>query len=331
MKKLRLITPEIISDKGGIQNWMFFVKKLLQYEKYNIEHFAYKEDRLVGLLKIYGDDVFILATWKMAAFMLPVLFFTNKKIFIFVHGNEILKLNSIMTTFIKLISNRKGVYFVANSRSIADILMRIIGRDVDFIQHPFMEIVDRKSSAIVNGNIFFTIARLVKRKNVENVIYAFKKLKDEGVMFVYRIAGTGPEINNLRKLVSKLSLESEVDFLDRISDVDKNRFYETSNYFLLPSLFDEENSSIEGYGIVFIEANSYGLPVLSGNTGGMLEAVIDGVTGLHCDGSVIDIYTKIKLLLEMDFDRKSMLNHAKNHDYLRQDGFIRFINNKINR
>lgn len=330
LKKLRLITPEITRDKGGIQNWMYFVEKLLQYKKYSIEHFAYKEDRKIDLLKMYSGDVFILATWKMAVFILPVLFFTNKKTFIFVHGNEILKLNSMMTFFLKLIANKSDVYFIANSKSIANMLTNIIERDIDFIQHPFMEIVCRKNRVVDSDNIFFTLTRLVKRKNIDNVIYAFKKLKDEGVNFVYRIAGTGPEINNLQELVSELSLDSEITFLGKVSDEDKNKYYATSNYFLLPSLFDEENASIEGYGIVFIEANAYGIPVLSGNTGGMLEAVIDGVTGLHCDGSVNDIYTKIKLLLKMDFDRKYILDHAKDHDYLSQDGFVHFMDKKIN-
>lgn len=329
MKKLRLITPQIGSDKGGIQNWMFFVKKLLLHEKYSIKHFAYKEDNPIGILKSHMDDVFILATWKMVVFILPIFFFTKKKIFIFVHGNEILKLNNLMSFFLKFIAKRRGVYFIANSCSISEIFMSVIGREVDFIQHPFMDI-DVSNSDLIIEEAFFTIARLVKRKNIRNVLYAFKKLKNEGLSFSYKIAGTGPELHSLKALVGELFLEPEVEFLGRITDQKKNECYASSKFFLLPSVFDEENASIEGYGIVYIEANAYGLPVLSGDTGGMLEAVIDGETGLHCDGSVNDIYLKLKLLLKIDFDKKRIFRHAINHNYLYQYGFVHFLNKKIN-
>jgi len=82
--------------------------------------------------------------------------------------------------------------------------------------------------------------------------------------------------------------------------------------------------SIEGYGIVFIEANSYGVPVISGNTGGMKEAVINSVTGYHCNGTVLDIVDKILLAIETPFNINLIYKHALKHDYRNQLDFYIF-------
>ena len=332
MKKICLISPEIGKDKGGIQNWMYYVKSLLEHKNYKIDDYIYKESKVFKLIDVYKSNVFILATWKMAIFILPSLLISKKKVFIFVHGNEILNLNIVFTSILHFLSKRKNTYFIANSEAISDLFFDITKRKVDFIQYPFMQI-DKNLNKVnekKNKNIFFTITRLVKRKNIKNVIYAFDRLKKEKFPFLYNIAGNGPEIDGLVKLVSSLKLDKEVKFVGKISEQQKKYYYLNSDFFLLPSIFDESDGSIEGYGIVFIEANSYSIPVLSGNTGGMLEAVINEKTGLHSTGSIEDIYHKIKKLVAMDFDSNYLYNHAKKHDFLEQTNFLNFFHKKTN-
>lgn len=324
MKNIYLITPEIGRDKGGIQNWMYFVKKLL-----NIKHYAYKNDSISNLINAYKSKVFILATWKMAFFIFPLLL-TNRKIFIFVHGNEILNLNFILKSTLHYLLLRKNTYFIANSNCIANLFFNSTKRKVDLIQFPFMEINSDKYCPTQGTNNFFTITRLVKRKNIMNVIYAFAKLKKENFHFTYTIAGTGPELAKLQNLVEKLDLAKEIKLIGKVNEKEKENLYKASNYFLLPSIFDKENGSIEGYGIVFIEANSYGIPVLSGNTGGMLEAVENTKTGLHSNGEVDDIVIKIKELTELNFDINYIKYYAQTHDYLKQENFLTFLKDKIN-
>jgi phosphatidylinositol alpha-1,6-mannosyltransferase len=178
-------------------------------------------------------------------------------------------------------------------------------------------------------NTFFTISRIVKRKNIKNVIKAFYLLKKEGVNFVYYIAGKGNETEEIKKTIVELNLSDQIFFLGKVSEDKKDELYNKSSYFLLPSVYDKDDGSVEGYGIVFIEANSYGLPVLSGDTGGMVEAVNEYKTGLYTDGSVNDIYIKIKELLTIDFNKSEIKKHANEHNYLRQQKFIAFINSKL--
>jgi len=329
MEKFLLISPEIGKDKGGIQNWMYHVHKLLNTKKYILNTYSYK-DKISTIFQNYNNNIFLLATWKMAIFLLPILFLKKKKIFIFIHGNEILNINFTLTYLLKYLVNRESTYFIANSHSIAELFYLETKRKIDFVQFPFMQIPSKQENLIKEPNLFFTITRLVKRKNIKNIIYAFEKLKKEKFTFKYNIAGIGEEMQSLQNLVEQLDLTEEIKLLGKVDENKKDELYQNSSYFLLPSLFDKSDGSIEGYGIVFIEANAYGIPVLSGDTGGMIEAVIDTKTGLHSDGSIDDIYNKIKKLITYHFDTNYIYKHARKHDYLAQEEFLNFVESKIN-
>lgn len=332
MKQAMIVTPEFGKDKGGIQNWMYFVQKLLHSGGWQTDIYAYKEDHFlnkIGLL--LKSKVYFLATWKMSLFIFPIVLLSKRPVFIFLHGNDILRLNISQKTWINYLSGKPTVYFIANSKAIATIFYDEFSSEVDLIQFPFMEITDHGPKIKENNTyVFLTISRLVKRKNIHRVIRALYRLKQEGLEFHYYIAGDGEEKQDLSTLVKTLSMENEIEILGRVSEDQKSSLYKRSNYFLLPSVYDEDDGSIEGYGIVFIEANSYGIPVLSGNTGGMVEAVVEEVTGLHCDGSEDDIVEKIKKMIKISFEAEDLYQHAKKHDYKLQQPFLNFIEKKIN-
>jgi len=327
MKTAGIITSEYGREKGGIQNWIYYIRQLLSEQGYETMVYTYREDRMVRKLpKLYRADLFVLATWKMSLFVLPLLYITQKPLFILVHGNEILHLNRLQKIWLKYLLSRPRTCFVANSQAIASLFTSQFGRRVDLVQSPFMDIPEDVPSVKKQSvPIFLTVTRLVKRKNIYRVLKALAQLKDEGILFRYIIAGTGEEKEGLERLTLSLGLEKEVTFLGMVSEEEKAQLYRKSSYFLLPSLYDKEDGSIEGYGIVFIEANAYGLPVLSGNTGGMVEAVVDGVTGLHSDGSVEDILWKIKRMLQTEFNTREIYAHAKKHHYRKQHDFLSLL------
>jgi len=332
MKKILLITSEFGREKGGIQNWMFYVQKFLNLHLYDTEVYAYKENNpLAFIQKLFLRNIYILATWKMSLFTFPLLLLRNKKIFIFVHGNEVLNLNQFQKMWLVYLSKQKHIYFIANSHAIAEVFFNVTQRTVDSVQYPFLEIVQYPPVKVETKILtFLTISRLVKRKNIDHILVALRQLKNEGLKFKYYIGGRGEEQEVLVNLIRELSLEKEVTMLGYITENMKDELYSNSDYFLLPSIYDKKNGSIEGYGIVFIEANSYGLPVLSGDTGGMTEAVLKGKTGYHCNGSVEDIVEKIQKLLNTSFSVKLLKKHAERHNYLNQKDFLLFIQEKIN-
>ena len=326
MKRVAIIAPEWGREKGGIQNWIYYIERLLKDEGFAVSHFAWRDEGILRSFKSFGADRYILATWKMTLFALPALFL-KKPVLILVHGNEILGLKGIWKAWLRFLRKKPNIFFVANSRAIAKIFEDELGFGVDGVQHPFMEIPDDPplQNSRKDAPVFLSVSRLVPRKNIHGVLQALATLKKEGFAFRYFIAGDGPDKKRLMELATSLGLEDEVVFCGKVDEAQKRRLYSQSDYLLLPSLYDKEGRSIEGFGIVFIEANAYGLPVLGGKSGGMAEAIVDGVTGLLSDGSSEDIAKKIKQLTATEFDRAVLREHAKKFDYKKQRRFLRWI------
>ncbi|MCR6657435.1 MAG: glycosyltransferase family 4 protein [Opitutus sp.] len=69
-----------------------------------------------------------------------------------------------------------------------------------------------------------------------------------------------------------------VRFLGNVNDDELPGVYERADIFALTSV--NHGHSIEGFGLVYLEASAHGLPVVAHNVGGVAEAVLDGVTGL---------------------------------------------------
>jgi len=331
MRKALIVTSEFGREKGGIQNWMFYVHKLLGLHDFDIDVYAYKEDNPFRKIKqLLKSQIYLLATWKMSLFIIPALLLKQKTVFIFIHGNDILNLNRFQNFWLNCLCKQSQIYFIANSQAVAQIFYQVTKREIDLVQYPFLEIVKKyPETKACKIPVFLTISRLVKRKNIHHVLLALHKLKNEGLQFQYYIAGIGVEKETLMNLVETLSLSQEVQLLGAVSEKQKEELYIRSDYFLLPSVYDQADGSIEGYGIVFIEANAYGLPVISGNTGGMTEAVKDGVTGYQCDGTVDDIAQKIRKMLTTSFDGFLLYEYAQKHNYLKQKQFLYFIEKSL--
>ncbi len=142
-----------------------------------------------------------------------------------------------------------------------------------------------------------TVSRFDKRKNHEKVIMAIRNLKEKYPDITYTCIGYGDEEENLKKLVIELKLDNYVVFLSDISNELKNALVAKSNIFIMPSIIHK--SSVEGFGISFIEAAQYGIPSIGGKDGGASDAIIHDKTGLICDGNNLDeIYSSIDNLLE---------------------------------
>ena len=137
-----------------------------------------------------------------------------------------------------------------------------------------------------------TVARLDKRKGHDNILMLIKNLKVKFPKIKYLSIGAGNEENNLKKLVKHLSLENEVIFLKDIKFDLKVSLISKSNLFLMPSRIDKK--SVEGFGISFIEAGSYGVGSIGGKDGGASDAISHEKTGLICDGKDLNsIYDSV--------------------------------------
>jgi phosphatidylinositol alpha-1,6-mannosyltransferase len=145
-----------------------------------------------------------------------------------------------------------------------------------------------------SGNTILSVARLVPRKGLDTVIRAMPSLPQD---VNYRIVGSGPDESRLRQLAISLGVADRVHFLGRLDDQALADEYRRCALFVLPARRTPDGQ-LEGYGLVYFEAATWGRPVLAGRSGGEVDAVVDGVTGQLVNGeSVADVAQAIVGLL----------------------------------
>ena len=140
-----------------------------------------------------------------------------------------------------------------------------------------------------------TVSRLDQRKSHKNILMTIKNLLPKFPKLKYVSVGDGEEKSNLVKLKKELGLKDEVSFIYKSSEQEKVALLEKSNIFVMPSVVYKK--SIEGFGISFIEAASYGKASIGGVFGGEADAIIEGKTGYLCDGD--DLNKLYETLLKM--------------------------------
>lgn len=131
--------------------------------------------------------------------------------------------------------------------------------------------------------LLFSMGRLVARKGFQQVIKALPRISEDVSNVAYVVAGAGPFEEQLKQEVSKLtsSLRDNIVFLGKITDEEKWEWLEACDAFIMPSL--NINGDFEGFGIVYLEANIMGKPVIAGKEGGVKDAVEQNTNGLLTD------------------------------------------------
>lgn len=128
--------------------------------------------------------------------------------------------------------------------------------------------------------VILTVARIHPRKGQIHVIQALSKLPAAlQNQIEYWIVGRGTKEGYDNKLRAEAAnCRFPVRFFPDVSDQDLGAYYQESDIFALTSV--EHRSSIEGFGIVYLEASMHGLPIIAHATGGVPEAVQHERTGL---------------------------------------------------
>ena len=152
-----------------------------------------------------------------------------------------------------------------------------------------------------------TVARLDKRKGHEKILMLIKNLRPKFPKIKYVSIGFGDEEKNLIKLCKELSIEKEVTFIKNIDNNLKIALIAESNLFLMPSRI--EKTSVEGFGISFIEAASFGIGSIGGRDGGASDAIAHNKTGLICDGN--DLNSIYDAVINF-FQNENFVKYGKN-------------------
>ena len=159
------------------------------------------------------------------------------------------------------------------------------------------------SPQIQGPPVLLSLGRVVPRKGQDMVIRALPTILREFPKAEYWIAGRGADAERLKTLAVELGVQPQVHFLGLVAAEERVRLYQRCAIYLMPSRTIESKGDFEGFGITFLEANACGKPVIGGHSGGVADAVLDGVTGLLVDPhSPDEIAEKIlRLLRDGDF------------------------------
>ncbi|MDD5291489.1 MAG: glycosyltransferase family 4 protein [Patescibacteria group bacterium] len=147
------------------------------------------------------------------------------------------------------------------------------------ITHNVERVTQIKEGYNLKGKlVLLTVGRLVKRKGIDMVLACLPEVLKQTPNLVYAVIGDGPEEKNFKKLVASLKLERNVLTIGNADDEERNAWLELSDIFIMPAR--KINDDFEGFGIVYLEANLAGKPVIAGDSGGVRDAVVDGLNGL---------------------------------------------------
>ncbi len=190
--------------------------------------------------------------------------------------------------------------YVAISQHVASRIRRYYNRQADVIYPPVDTGFYSPDDTVASDNFLLIVSALVPYKRIEVAIEASLLSKTP-----LRIIGQGPERDALAALVARTG--ADVQLLGPLPDEDVRDHYRRAAAVLLPGE--------EDFGIVPVEAQACGTPVIALGRGGALETVIDGVTGvLVADGTPAALAAGIARARDMSFDRPVIRNHAVTFD-----------------
>lgn len=128
------------------------------------------------------------------------------------------------------------------------------------------------------------ISRLVARKGQDSLIAAMPAVVEELPDARLMIVGSGPHEATLRSMAERTGVSDHVIFTGSVPYDELPAHYNAATVFAMPARTRGRGLDVEGLGIVYLEAQACGVPVIAGDSGGAPETVVDGVTGLVVDG-----------------------------------------------
>jgi glycosyltransferase involved in cell wall biosynthesis len=153
--------------------------------------------------------------------------------------------------------------YLANSHSTQRRINAYWGRESTVVYPP----VDTHRFAPQEpGPSYLVLSELMRHKQIDVAVEAFNRL---GLPLI--VAGDGPDARRLRRMAGP-----SIEFTGRVSDAEASRLFATCRALVVPS--------VEEFGIVAVEAQAAGRPVLAIDSGGTCETVVEGETGRFWSG-----------------------------------------------
>jgi len=209
-------------------------------------------------------------------------------------------------------SSNRVDHFVANSNFVAKRIEKAYRRKAEVIYPP----VDTSSFVYYENkeDYYVTASRLVPYKGIGQIVTAFSKMKDKKLVVI----GDGPEMSHIKNSAGK-----NVEILGAVGTEKLIEMLQRAKAFIF--------NAIEDFGILPVEAQSTGTPIIALNKGGAKETVVEGKTGLFFQESdpqsIVEAVTRFE---KMAFDHQIVSEHAKTFSKENfQKSFSGFVKEKM--
>jgi phosphatidylinositol alpha-1,6-mannosyltransferase len=230
---------------------------------------------------------------------------------VYAHGNEILSAAANSWGGARRALRRANAVF-ANSRYTASLLTDRIGVKPERVKilHPGCD-PDEFSPGAPDASLYadspllrtagpmlLTVGNIVERKGHDLVLKCLPELLKRWSDLVYVVVGEGPNRRPLEQLAQSLGVSGSVCFVGRADERALCNYYRRCDVMVMPSRLRARQHDVEGFGIVFLEANACGKPAIGGRCGGMADAIVHGETGFVVDSNdSADLLRHLQLLL----------------------------------
>lgn len=353
-RRLLLISGDFNLEKGGIQNTSYLLAKYISKDL-EVTTFCrsdgdspilpgirnkksrYKESlfyflsvfEIIPLYRKFHFDYALATNYYDGMCLFFLNFFCGLPYGVMTHGNEVVlhndrgKLKKIIffltpSVLRRYLTLKRARHVFCNTEFTASYVRRILPNADIHIIHPPISMMPNKDSndAKTKSGYVLSINRLVERKGCQYVVQAMAEIVKTLPNLKYIIVGEGEYEGELHKLVSNLQLDNSIIFKGRVSEEVKLELLKKCDLFIMPSIYIPNKGSVEGFGLSFLEANSFGKFVIGTKSGGIPEAIIDGKTG--CLIAEKDIQALVDSILHFydngfSYDPQECKEWAKRH------------------
>jgi len=261
----------------------------LEWKFKNLEKIVYEADVILINLSPY--------LWKSYLKTIEYCQKFNKPYFIWFHivlDKDVYKrrygmknFNERLDILKEILNNHLCQKIICVSEAVKNFLKDLIEEEKLITLYPGVKIF-QKEKAKIFGDLLY-VGRFSEEKNIQTLIKALKKLKDDFPQIKLNLVGSGPEEEKLIKIVKEFNLENNIQFLGHLKREEIFALYQSHKILVLPS-------KIESLGLVIIEALSQNIVPIVRETYGPKEILNN--KELFFSGKEKELYLKIKDVLK---------------------------------
>ena len=215
------------------------------------------------------------------------------------HGSDLFALQGNINKIVKryIVSNSKAVTVVSNAMR-NEILKLNVDHEKVYVISMGVDLQNRFTPPEIRNNIgsILFVGRLVEKKGLRYLIEALPLILKKHPKVCLRIAGDGPEKDNLKSRCIQLGISDYVHFLGAMKNELLPALYQSSNVVVFPSV------TAEGFGLVLVEALGCQCAAVVTDLPAFQDIIIDGKTGLVVSQKNIQQIAEKVILLLNDYE-----------------------------